>query len=150
MLASSGSCQRPCAERARATDASGSLLASGAADAPPLSDGSPGGGGGAAASTATAERPLKPRPASASAPGTPGSPDAAGAGEAGGAAAGAEPGGLGRVVSGSCAPHTIQGLSAMLTVRKRLPHRVRLVALLPPQGSAGRGARPRMRPMQQC
>jgi len=115
MLVSNGLCQWPCAERGRAADASGPRLASGAADAPPLSDGSPSGGGGAAASTATAERPLKPRPVSASAPGTPGSPDAASAGEGGGAAAAAEPGGLGRV-SSSCALHNIQGLPASLNV----------------------------------
>jgi len=149
MLVSSGICQWPCAERGRATDASGPLLASGAADAPPLSDGSPGGGGGAAASTATAERPLKPRPASASAPGTPGSPDAAGAGEGGGAAAAAEPGGLGRV-SSSCAPHNIQGLPASLNGRMRPPLQVRRAARLQPLGLAGPGARPRKRPVQQC
>ena len=60
---------------------------------------------GSACSTATAERPLKARPASG---GTPAAADAAAADEASGAGAcAAEPGGLSRTTSGQCAPDLI-------------------------------------------
>ena len=81
-------------------DASSPLLPGGSLEAQTASHGAA--ADGSACSTATAERPLKARPASG---GTPAAADAAAAAEASGALAGAaEPGGLSRTSSARCAP----------------------------------------------